>query len=352
MKEDSAMAPAIALPQWNFERRITSLRVLTEFGLEHGMPAGALLAGTGVGEEQLSDPAFSVSGRQELRLLRNLVHGLAHIPALGLEVGRRYHFTAFGALGLAVASSASLRAALDLGQRFSELTFGFTRMRVEDTVREVLVTIDDPSLPDDLRRFMVECACAVMLTVGRDLVPSGPPLLRVALGHQAPKDIDPYESFFGIKPVFRSPSHLLVLDRERLETPLALANEHVRSLAEKECQRLLDIGRARSSTTGKVRDRLEARFNRLPDMDEVASELHVTLRTLRRRLGDEGTTFAKLRDEVRMERAEQLLTGAHLSLDEIAVRLGYAGATSFVNAFKRCRGATPHRFRKDNTIRR
>ena len=43
--------------------------------------------------------------------------------------------------------------------------------------------------------------------------------------------------------------------------------------------------------------------------------------------------------------AEALLAGPRLSMAQIAERLGYADATSFVNAFKRCRGRTPHNFR-------
>jgi AraC-like DNA-binding protein len=323
------------------------MRILTEFGVVRGVPSEALLVGTGLRQEQLADPACTVSGRQELRLMRNLVRRLKHVPALGLEAGQRYHFTAFGALGLAIASSPTLRSALDLGRRFSELAFGFASVLVEDTVREVRVRIDESAVPDDLRRFVVECTTAVMLSVGRDLLPSGVPLVQVTLRYPLSSDATAYARFYGMSPVFRSSANLLVFDRERLERPLALANEHVLSLAEKECQRLLQAGRTRSGTAAKVRDRLEARPGRMPDMDAVAKELHLTARTLRRRLGEEGTTFVALRDELRMMRAEQLLAGPRQSLDQIAEQLGYAGATSFVNAFKRCRGRTPHRFRRE-----
>jgi AraC-like DNA-binding protein len=332
-------------PQLSFERRVTSLRILTEFGVERGVSAHALLAGTGMCEEQLADPAWKVSGRQELRLIRNMVERLAHVPALGLEVGQRYHFTAFGALGLAIASSPTLRSALDLGQRFSELTFGFARVAVEDTVRDVRVTMDDSLVPADLRRFIIECTTAVMLTVARDLAPSDPPLVRVCLRYPAPPDAAPYERFYGMTPVFRSPANLLVLDRKCLERLLPLANEHALYLSERECERLVQVGRSRTGLAAKVRDRLEARIERMPSMDEVADDLHLTSRTLRRRLQEEGTTFVALRDNVRMTLAEQLLMGPRLSIQQIAERLDYADATSFINAFIRCRGRSPRSFR-------
>jgi AraC-like DNA-binding protein len=346
-KGDIAGSPKCALPQSSFERRITSLRLLAEFGMEQGVPAEALLAGTEVREEELVDPDCTVSGRQELRLMKNLVECLGDPPGLGLSVGQRYHFTAFGALGLAFASSPTLRSALDLGQRFSELTFGFARVLIQHAGREVQVTIDDSAIPGELGRFVVECTSAVMITVGRDLVPSDLPVLEVRLRYPAPSDIASYRQLYGVRPLFRSSANLLVLDRERLERPLPLANEHVLRLSEQACEKLLAAGRSRAAFAAKVRDRLERRIERMPDMDEVAKELHLTSRTLRRRLEEEGTSFRKVRDEVRMTRAEELLAGPRLSLEQIAERVGYADATSFVSAFRRCRGRTPGSFRLD-----
>ena len=86
----------------------------------------------------------------------------------------------------------------------------------------------------------------------------------------------------------------------------------------------------------------------MPDMEEVANALHLTVRTLRRRLREEATSFAQLRDEVRMALAEALLAGPRLSMEQIADRLGYADATSFISAFKRCRGRTPRSFGSEN----
>jgi AraC-like DNA-binding protein len=345
VKGDTFARSEMSMPQWNFERGVISMRILTEFGIDHGVPAHVLLAGAGVSEAQLADPTCTVSGRQELQLMRNLVERLGDVPALGIEAGRRYHFTAFGALGLAIASSSTLRSALAVGQRFSELTFGFAQTLLEDTVRETRVTIDDSHIPEGLRRFIVECTTAAMISVGKDLVWSEPPLLRVSFRFPAPGYAQHYERFYGVKPSFNCAANVLALDRARLERPLPQANEHVLRLAEEHCRKLLETGRLRTGLTSRVRDRLEARLRQMPDMEEVANDLHMTPRTLRRRLRDEGTSFVELRDEVRMTLAEELLAGPRLSMEQLAERLGYADATSFVNAFKRCRGRTPHNFR-------
>jgi hypothetical protein len=289
MKADIGARAQTPMPQWNFERTVTSMRILTEFGIEHGVPRRALLAGTGLSEAELTDPTCTVSGRQELRLMRNLVERLGDVPALGIEAGKRYHFTAFGALGLAIASSPTLRSALAVAQRFSELAFGFALVLTEDTVRETRVTVDDSQVPEELRRFIVECISAVMISLGKDLVWSELPLLQLSFRFPAQGDVERYERFFGVKPSFNSSANVLGFDRAHLERPLPQANEHVLRLAEDYCRKLLQKGRSRTGLASRVRDRLEGRIAKLPDMEAVANDLHMTPRTLRRRLRYEGT---------------------------------------------------------------
>src|SRR3546814_13153037 len=104
-------------------------------------------------------------------------------------------------------------------------------------------------------------------------------------------------------------------------------------------------GRTRPGLSSKGRELRAARAADRPDMETTARELLMTARTLRRRLLDEGTTYAELRDEVRQTLAEEFLSGPRMSIEQIAARLGYAEATSFINAFRRWSGDTPHAFR-------
>ena len=82
----------------------------------------------------------------------------------------------------------------------------------------------------------------------------------------------------------------------------------------------------------------------MPAQDEVASALHLSVSTLRRRLAEEQTTFRALVEETRQLLAEELLATRRLTIEEIADRLGYAEASSFVHAFKRWKGVPPRRY--------
>lgn len=81
-------------------------------------------------------------------------------------------------------------------------------------------------------------------------------------------------------------------------------------------------------------------------LESAARRLHVSPRTLQRRLGQLGVSFAELLAEVRRAQAERLLQG-DATLAVVAEAVGYADAATFARAFRRWTGVTPGRFRSD-----
>jgi AraC-like DNA-binding protein len=72
----------------------------------------------------------------------------------------------------------------------------------------------------------------------------------------------------------------------------------------------------------------------VPSLEDVAASRNVSVRTLRRQLAGEGTSFRALMDDVRKAIAEELLT-RDMTITEVAHRLDFADAASFIRAFKR-----------------
>jgi AraC-like DNA-binding protein len=83
----------------------------------------------------------------------------------------------------------------------------------------------------------------------------------------------------------------------------------------------------------------------------VARKLNLSVRTLGRRLGQEGTTYKLLLDEVRKELAYSHLSGLERSRPEVASLLGFSDVTAFHRAFKRWTGQTPGNYRALRTPR-
>lgn len=83
-----------------------------------------------------------------------------------------------------------------------------------------------------------------------------------------------------------------------------------------------------------------------PTLREMAGRLHLSVRTLNRRLQAAATTYQDLLDDVRRQRARELLAERRQRVGDIAAALGYRDPASFGRAFKRWFGTTPGRYRR------
>lgn len=330
---------------WPARRSAISVQLLTQFGLDQGLGLDACLAGTGLDLSVLADPGAEIDAGQELLLIGNLVAALGHIPGIGLKAGSRYQLNTYGIWGFAMLSSATFRGAAHLGLRYLDLTYAFHGMFLEEIDDQAHFLLDQRNVPVELRNFILERDLAGMLNIQRELTSSPIPLIAVYLTLPAPADSHLYRELLGLEPIFNAEENRLVFASALLDRPLPGANPQVMQHCEQQCQALLAKRRVRAGLSGRIRDRLLAHPGRLPDMEQLANELHMTTRTLRRRLLEENTSYRQLLEEVRQALAEELLATGALTLEEIAERLGYGEVSNFMHAFKRWKGVTPRQYR-------
>ncbi len=152
--------------------------------------------------------------------------------------------------------------------------------------------------------------------------------------------------FFGCKPVQGSiPS--LSLSLEDAQRPLISENKEMWSVFEPSLRRQLADRLAESGTSERLRNAL---LKSIPSGEtnvvEVAAKMHLSKRTLQRKLNDEGTSFQKVLDETRADLARHYLGRTSISLDEVSYLLGYTNAASFFRASQSWFGTTPSEFRR------
>lgn len=330
------MSPALLRPA-------LSARLLLEFATERGLPMREALAGLELEPASLMAPDARIDSHAELALIANVVHRLGDRPGLGLELGQRYHLTAYGFWGFALLSSPTLRAALETGLRYLDLSYSYLRVRLRDQDEHTGLIFDADAVPAALRRFLLERDIAALAVILRELFATQvrPSALRFA--QPAPADLRPYRRLFGIEPQFNCPETAVLLPKLLLDAPLPQANPLAAQLCENQCRQLLAERRQRGGLAAQVRDRLlrGVGSGQLPDMETLAAELNLSSRSLRRHLDAEGCSYRALIDELRQTLAGELLATPGLKLDEIAARLGYSEAASFLHARKRWRQATP-----------
>lgn len=131
-----------------------------------------------------------------------------------------------------------------------------------------------------------------------------------------------------------------------LDIPLQQPDPELRhTLEEHARQRMESLGDQDGLAT-KVRHAIYQQLRQgITRQDMVAEQLAMTARTLQRRLGEEGLSYQRLLDGIREELARDYLANTRLSIQDVALRLGFSEVRSFHRRFKAWTGKTPGEFR-------
>ena len=95
----------------------------------------------------------------------------------------------------------------------------------------------------------------------------------------------------------------------------------------------------------QVRQALLTRTEEAHDAESIAALLHMSTRTLHRQLKEEGAGLQQLKDEVRGERAKDLLLRTSKPIKQVAAAAGFGNEKSFMRAFRQWTGTSPAQFR-------
>lgn len=335
---------------WDFPRSTASVVLMTEFGCENGLAAADVLAGSGLSESELRDHDRMITGRQELAVATNLVNLLSEEVAaadLGVRLGGGYYVGSFGIFGFACLTSSTLGDAVRFAARFYELSYGFCLPSVTVEGSEAELRLGLPDLTGPVADFLVRRDLAAIARVMAELLGRPIPFTSIEFAGEAPSSGDAAaREAFGVVPGYGAEVNVARWPAALLDSRLPQASELSAAMCEQQCHVLLERRRQRTGVARLVRERLSSIDGEPHTIAGVARQLAMSERTLRRRLAEENTSFRELADEVHRVLAEELLATGALSVDDVALRLGYAEATSFIAAFKRWTGTTPARYQR------
>ena len=309
---------------WRFPRWVSGVAVLLRYAEGQGLAPSALLAGSGLRVADVAVADREVTADQELSVVRALLRHRGELSPreLGERVGASYHLSSFGIFGFAMLASRTQLDAVNLATRYLDLSFTFALPHAELAGDDVRVVVEGGTLPADVRDFLVARDTAAIAAVLAELLPGLP--VRVEAGAGADGRA----------------SAVLTFPVAELERPLPQGNPQSVVICESLCADLVTRRRERSGTAQQVRVLIAQELHRGAPAAVVAAGLGLSERTLRRRLAAAGTSYSELLDEVRATLAGELL-GSQLTVDDVALRLGYAEASSFIHAHRRWTGRTP-----------
>jgi AraC-like DNA-binding protein len=266
-------------------------------------------------------------------------------PAIGLNMARVVRPASFHVVGYALMSSRTLKegfARLVRYQRIigegADLSF-----RPQPNGYELTLAIHGDRLP--AARQSCEASLAYALAFCRWM--TGKPIRpqQVLFQGEPPADLRPFEQVFQGPLQFNADHYGLLFERADMDMPLPTANESLAQLHDRFAgDYLARFSESRvTHLTRQVLCRLLPQGE--PRREVVAQALHLSQRTLQRRLQEEGSSFQQLLDDTRRELAQQYLAQPALSLLEVAYLLGFADPSNFFRAFRRWFALTPGEYR-------
>lgn len=167
------------------------------------------------------------------------------------------------------------------------------------------------------------------------------PLHEVILPYPAPRHADAYPVMFRAPPRFDAPHAGIAFDAAYLALPLRRDERALQAMLQRPLPLTVLQYRRDRLLAQRVREALRADAGRLTDAESIAAALNVSVRTLHRQLRDEGHALQQLKNEVRLERARELLERSHRPVKQIARAVGFRNEKSFARAFRAWTGASP-----------
>lgn len=320
------------------------VRNIALVAVRRGADPDAVCRAIGVAPAALDDPNARANLDQCIKAWEQALH-YSGDPFLGLHLGDMTSPGLVGAVGYFMESSPDLLTAFQNLVQFKRLIDNapsFTEIKGEAFFYHANPYPLWAELSPETARHVVEHSLAaiphfVKLLCGRAVQPLG-----VHFAFPRPRDTREYQRVLKTEPLFDQPSNCIVFRLSDMRLPLISHNPALnaifKDLLEKETAKL---GGA-TSFSGEVRGVILKKYvSVIPQLTEVAEQLHVTPRTLQRRLKDEGATFQSIVDSVKSELAMGLLKKPGLTVGEIAYKLGYMEPSVFRRAFKKWTGMSP-----------
>jgi AraC-like DNA-binding protein len=273
--------------------------------------------------------------------------------APALAVGACVRPRHVGVLGYLVLASQTLAEAMKTYQRYERLIYGIdlAQIVVEQSEVEMRWRPDGQTLG----HLHDSVAIAALVTFLRRQVENPPPPSLIAFINDPVLSLaeqQAYEEFFGCPVRFGDTYTRVRFPLAYLSIPMPHSDPGLRLMLDRQARALVQALPHSDAFDQALQQTI---LKLLPDaqasLPRAARELHVSVRTLQRRLEQRELTWQQLLNRIRAELAQEYLADRSLSLGDIALLLGFSEQSAFNRAFRRWTGSTPARVRRASSNR-
>jgi AraC-like DNA-binding protein len=282
------------------------------------------------------NPQVLLSTAQIFAIYR-AVEELVDDPGFAIRLVRAFDRSGHQPAFLAACYAADYRDALARIDRFKRLST-CEKFNISEGGGELTLSKEWPYSMQAEPALSIELSFAFVVELGRK--GTGQPItpVRVDFARPLPRSAES-EEFFGCPIRYNAPRNLLVMRSSDLDRPFPGHNSEFLDLLTPALAAARSDLEAESTLSEQIKVVLKRSLaSGRPEVSSIARDLGTSIT-------DDGTTFRQLLAEARQELGEHLLSDASISIDEVAVLLGYQDTSSFYRAFKDWQGVTPHSWR-------
>ncbi|PCJ34498.1 MAG: hypothetical protein COA93_04800 [Alphaproteobacteria bacterium] len=274
---------------------------------------------------------------------KNVINSLG-IPDISFRVGRNFSFNNLGILGHAILSSADLTEAVYTYLNHREAFGSVFNVSGIKNEKGLFITAEASPMDEIIHRHLIE---NWLLTWSHlpDLIDSSDTIFKgIHVPFKEPQYSELYYKAFNCPLYFNSTRAQIHISLEAAGYPLKYANSGAYKLCESECAFAKKMLSQSKNLEHLIKAKLYTSYEKFPSTRDIAHELNLSPRTLRRRMSELGTSYNKMLYEVRMDRASHYHKENRLSIKEIAFILGYKDVPSYHRAFKNHFSITPQNY--------
>jgi AraC-like DNA-binding protein len=286
--------------------------------------------------------------RADLFRLCQVALDLTRDPAFGLHWGEWLTSNSFNLISHLLVHASNLHQAVHTLQRFGHLLTDELGIELveKDEVAELRSNLDPSDQPLPVRRLTDEMAMLGFLRLVQHFAGPTASAAAVCFRYPAPEYRSEYTRLFGGAERFDQAFTGLVFARALLRARSPQKDDDLyTTLSDLAERKLLRIEHGAPYAVRVHQHLVGQRSPHRVAMRQVARRLGLSVRSLHRRLAEEGQSYASLASGAAAERAKRLLSDEGRTIQEAAHALGFTKVGSFHRAFRRWTGTTPGAFR-------
>ena len=269
-------------------------------------------------------------------------------PYFGLHVGEFAEAGSWSILGYMMMNCRNVGEAFEKSARYSRIIGNLIEVRMDQTFKKTkIIFFTSPHAPE-MSRHCFDTAFSTSIHMMRNLTGIDMHPLEVTFTYTEPESMSEYERIFQCPVLFGQKENSFTLDRKILQTPILMANpsllDHFETYAR---DFLVEMDRQNEHTRIVTKIILARLDDEGLSIEKVAKEMSISVRTLQKRLEEEGVIFSDLLKDIRRKLAQRYLR-ENYSVEQITYLLGFSEPSAFRKAFKKWLGVTPREYREQS----